>query len=80
MNIKTLKHTDGREISLDMDANTIPKLKNQLMVLGMNGLAYSDIWNDVAKKLKKLEELNKEPDEDEKAWKYEDKKLEELGK
>ena len=55
MDIKTLTHTDGREISLDMDANTIPKLKNQLMTLGMNGLAYSSIWNEVAKKLNKLE-------------------------
>ena len=54
MNIKTLKHTDGREISLDMDVNTIPKLENQLMLLGMNGLAYTDIWNEVAKKLKEL--------------------------
>ena len=56
MNIKTLKHTDGREISLDMDANTIPELENQLMLLGMNELAYSDIWNEVSKKLNKLKE------------------------
>lgn len=60
MNLKTLKHLDengkpdGREISLDMDANTIPKLENQLMMLGMNGLAYTDIWNEVAEKLNKL--------------------------
>jgi hypothetical protein len=53
--IKTLKHTDGREISLDMDADTIPKLKNQLMLLGMNGLAYSDIWNEVVEKIKTKE-------------------------
>jgi hypothetical protein len=26
------------------------------MLLGMNGLAYSDIWNEVAKKLNKLKE------------------------
>lgn len=32
MTIKTLKHTDGREISLDMDANDISKLDNQLML------------------------------------------------
>jgi len=56
MKTKTLKHTDGREISLDMNANTIPKLENQLMLLGMNGLAYSDIWNKIAKKLNKLKE------------------------
>ena len=54
MNIRTLKNTNGSEISLDMDANTIPKLESQLMLLGMNGLAYSDIWNEVAKKLNKL--------------------------
>jgi len=58
MNIETLKHTDGREISLDMDANTIPKLESQLVMLGMNGLAYSDIWNEVAKKLNKLKGAN----------------------
>ena len=56
MVIKTLKHTDGREISLDMDTNDISKLNNQLMILGMNGLAYSDIWNEIAKKKNKLEE------------------------
>jgi len=56
MNIKTLKNIDGREISLDMNVNTIPKLESQLMLLGMNGLAYSDIWNEVAKKLNKLKE------------------------
>lgn len=33
MKIETLKHTDGREISLDMDVNTVPKLENQLMIL-----------------------------------------------
>jgi len=54
MKIKTLKHTDGRELSLDMDANTKEQLENQLMLLGMSGLAYSDIWNEVAKKLNKL--------------------------
>jgi len=60
MKIKTLKHTSGKEISLDMDANTIPKLENQLMLLGMNGLAYTDTWNEVAKKLKKLKEKKNE--------------------
>lgn len=54
MNIKTLKHTDGRIISLDMDTNDISKLDSQLMLLGMNGLAYSDIWNEIAKKKNKL--------------------------
>jgi len=58
MNIKTLTHTDGRELSLDMDANTIDKLECQLATLGMNGLAYTDIWNEVAKKLNKLKEKN----------------------
>lgn len=41
-----------------MDANTIPKLENQLMLLGMNGLAYTDVYNEVAKKLNKLREKN----------------------
>jgi len=56
MNIKTLKHTDGREISLDMDVNTIPKLENQLMLLGMNGLFYSDIAKEIQAKLDKLKQ------------------------
>lgn len=56
MNIKTLKHTDGRELSLDMDINEIPELESQLMMLGSNGLAYTDVWNEVAKKLNKLRE------------------------
>lgn len=51
----TLKHTDGREIHLDDKTNDPPKLRNQLMLLGMNGLAYSEIYNKIAKKLNKLE-------------------------
>lgn len=60
MNTRTLTHTDGREIHLDMDANTIPELESQLMLLGNNGLAYSPIWNEVAKKLNKLKEKENE--------------------
>ena len=45
---------DGREIHLDMRTKDIPKLESQLILLGMNGLAYSEIWNKIAKKLNKL--------------------------
>ena len=51
-----LKHTSGKEIHLDDKAEAIYKLKNQLMLLGMNGLAYTDIWNEIAKKIKTLKE------------------------
>ncbi len=50
---------DGREIHLDDKTNDISKLKCQLMLLGMNGLAYSEIWNKIAKKIHKLEEKEK---------------------
>lgn len=46
---------DGNEIHLGV-TNDIQKLKNQLMLLGIKGLAYSSWWNDVAQKIKKLEE------------------------
>ena len=50
-----LKHTSGKEIHLDDETEDISKLKNQLMLLGMNGLAYTDIWNKIAKKKNFLE-------------------------
>ena len=64
--METLKHTDGREIHL-ADTNDTDKLKSQLMLLGMNGLAYSPWWNDIAKKRNKI--LNtKNPTKTEKEW------------
>ena len=35
------------------------KLENQLMLMGMNGMAYTPEWNKIAKRLNELKELSK---------------------
>ena len=37
-----------------MTNKEIERLETKLMTLGLNGLAYSSIWNDTAKKLKEI--------------------------
>lgn len=61
-----IKHQDndgkltGREIHL-AETDDIGNLKNQLMLLGMNGLFYSPWARDIQKKIKRLEkEANKD--------------------
>lgn len=43
----------GQEIHL-LETNDLTKLKNQLMLLGMNGLSYSPWAKEIRKKIKKL--------------------------
>ncbi len=43
----------GQRIVLQ-DTNDIPKLENQLMLLGMNGLFYSPWARDIQEKITKL--------------------------
>lgn len=38
-----LIHSSGREIEL-RETDNPAELRSQLMLLGMNGLAYTDIW------------------------------------
>ena len=52
-----LEHTSGKIIEIDDKTEDVSKLRNQLMLLGMNGLAYTDVWNNIAKKIKELEKL-----------------------
>ena len=47
----------GQEISL-IETDDIPKLKSQLMLLGMNGLAYSPWATDIQDKIKMIEAQN----------------------
>ncbi|MFI5405089.1 MAG: hypothetical protein ACHQ1D_01110 [Nitrososphaerales archaeon] len=56
MNHQIIKNeTTGKEIHLS-ETKDIAKLKNQLMLLGMNGLFYSPWAKDIQLKIKRLEE------------------------
>lgn len=46
------------EILVLTETDDIQMLRNQLMLLGMKGLAYNEIWHNICKKIKKLENEN----------------------
>jgi hypothetical protein len=55
--MKITNEKTGQTIELE-ETNDVTKLKNQLMLLGLNGLFYSPWARDIQNKIKKLEEKN----------------------
>ena len=53
--MKIKNELTGQEIYLE-ETDDIIKLRNQLMLLGMNGLFYSPWARDIQKKIKKIKE------------------------
>jgi len=45
---------------MEENKQEIKQLENQLMNIGMNGMAYSEVWNEKAKRLNKLKRIDKE--------------------
>lgn len=56
--MKITNEKTGQVIELEK-TNDIQKLRNQYILLGMNGLAYSPWANDIQDKIKNLEEKNR---------------------
>lgn len=38
---------------------TKQQLESQLMLMGLNGMAYTPMWNEITKELNKLKEVQK---------------------
>ena len=54
--VRMTKHLDTVEVVYD---KLLKELENRMMLLGLNGMAYTDIWNETAKELEEKKEKKK---------------------